>query len=180
MSDVSSFAVTLPSAARQAAPEAPLDLSVPHRFLFLKQRWLTGAGKLAQAGLMLTTGVFLMSQASSTPGLVLQIAIVGTLLAIAGVAILAHAWSDFVGALTIDQHELRARLGWSKFAVQWPAVTSWQINDDSANLADLTSVEICTVGSRLPLTLPGGRFNVQDLHRMRRLFLAFAENAENE
>src|SRR5262245_43950676 len=164
MSDVSSFAVALPGARQKQIDELPLDLSTTHRFLFIKQRWLTGAGKLVQASLMLTTGIFLLSQAPSTPNLVLQIAIVGTLLSLGGVAILALAWSDFVGGLAVDQRGIRARLGWAGFSVDWPAVASWRINDSAAESADLYSVEICTGESRLPLTVPGCRLSAHDLH----------------
>lgn len=180
MSDVSSLSVALPRSTRHREFDAaPLDLAATHRFFFVRRRWLTGAGKLVHASLMLATGIFLMSQASSTPNLVLQIAIVGTLLTIGGVIVLAYAWSDFVGRLTVDQRGIRATLGWSGFTVDWPNVASWKINDEAAKIPDLYSVEIWTAESRFPLTVDGGRLSAADHHRLRLLFLSFAERKEN-
>jgi len=179
MSDFSSLAVALPQANRHGESESiPLDLAATYSFMFVRRRWLAGGGKVFQAGLMLGTGVFLLSQASSTPNLVLQIAIVGTLLAIGGIAILAYAVSDFLGGLRVDPHGIRVRLGWSGFSITWPEVARWRINDEAAKIPDLYSVEIVTPESRLPLTVPGGRLSAADHHVLRRLFHSFAENRE--
>jgi len=179
MSDVSSLAVALPQSNRLRESESiPLDLAATHSFLFVRRRWLAGGSKVFQAALMLGTGAFLLSQASSTPNLVLQIAVVGTLLAIGGIAILAYAVSDFLGGLRVDPHGIRVRLGWSGYSITWPEVARWRINDVAAKIPDLYSVEICTAESSLPLTVPGGCLSAADHHLLRRLFHSFAENKE--
>jgi hypothetical protein len=183
MSDATGFAVSLPRNARlqegDAARAEPIDLNATYRFSFVRQRWLTGIGVIVQGTLMGATGVFLLTQIPSTPSLVIQMAIVGTLLAVGGLFVLAKSWSDFFGGVTIDSQGFRASLGLSSFKVQWPAIARWRVNEIAAKMPELSSVEIWTGESdKFPRAVPGGRLNVHEHHRIRQLLHTFAEGRE--
>jgi hypothetical protein len=185
MSDAASLAVSLSRSRRLAGAGTisekvePIDTTATYRFPFARQRWLVGVGVVVQGTLMMITGGFLLTQVSSTPNLAIQIAIVGTLLAGGGLAILTRAWSDFLGGLTIDRDGLRASLGWSSFTMPWADVARWRVSETAANIVDLSSIEIWTAKSKFPRVVPGGRLSVTDHHRLRQLFYAFAEGKEN-
>ena len=185
MSDAASLTVSLPRARQfsgdnaASAHVAPIDVTATYRFPFARQRWLVGVGVVVQATLMMIAGGFLLTQVSSTPNLAIQIAIVGTLLAAGGLAILTRAWSDFLGGLTIDRDGLRASLGWSSFKIFWSDVARWRVSETAAKIVDLSSIEIWSATSQFPRVVPGGRLSVKDHHRIRQLLYAFAEGKED-
>jgi hypothetical protein len=183
MSDAAGLAVSFPRNSRApgaTAHAAPLtiDAAATYRFPFVRQRWLTGAGTLVQAALMLTTGIFLLTQISSTPNLALQISIVGLLLSAGGCLLLWLSWSDFFGGLRIDADTMRARLTWKSFRITWPEISGWRVNEAAAKLPDLASVEIWLQDGGYPLIVPGGRLSVADHHALRQLLHYFAEGRE--
>lgn len=179
MSNANSLALNLPRRLRGAEPHAePIDLTATYRFPFVKQRWFTGCSTIFQGGLMIAVGGFLLSQIPATPNLVVQMAIVGSLLAGGGLYVLSYAWNDFFGGLTIDQSGVQATNGWSSFYLPWADVARWRVNDHAADVADLTSLEVWTDDVELPHQVPGGRLSEKDHHRVRQLFSALAEGRE--
>ena len=178
MSNDNSLALNLPQRLRGEARSQPIDLSATYRFPFVRQRWLAGCSILFQGSMMMAVGAFLLSQIPSTPNLVVQMAIIGTLLAGGGLYVLSYAWSDFLGGLTIDQTGVQVSNGWSGFYLPWADVARWRVNDHAAEITDLTSVDIWSDDRELPYQVPGGRLSENDHHRVRQLLSALAEGRE--
>ena len=184
MSDAAGYAVSLPSSelARKRlavtdAPSAEVDMTAVHRFSFAPERWLAGAGAWIQAGLMIGVGIFLLTQVSSTPNLVVQISIVGTLLILGGLVIITRSFGDFIGELTIDRQGVRVRLGVTGFEIAWADLKQWRV-DETSRMPELSSVELWTTGSERPQGVPGGSLGYKDLRRARHVLEAFAPEKE--
>src|SRR5262245_34732939 len=99
MSNAAGYAVTLASSqlaqrrlAVTEAPSAEIDITAVHSFPFAPERWLSGAGRCIQGSLMIGVGGFLLTQVGSTPNLVVQIAIIGSLLIAGGLALIIRSY----------------------------------------------------------------------------------------
>ncbi len=79
------FALPMPDRFAEV-PARAIDTSVVHTYWFGRRLWLNGMGRCVQALLLLAAGVFLLTQITSTPNLVVQIAITGSLMALGGLA----------------------------------------------------------------------------------------------
>ena len=184
MSDAAGYAVSLPSSeltrnrlAMTDAPAAEVDITAVHSFSFAPERWLTGVGTWVQAGLMIGVGIFLLTQVSSTPNLVVQIAIVGTLLTIGGLALIVRTFGDFFGGLKIDRQGVRGRLGLKSFEIEWADLKEWRV-DETSRMPELSSIELWTSGAEFPSGVPGGSLSHKDLRRARHVLEAFAPEKE--
>jgi len=183
MSDAASLTLSLPRNRRFAgaasSSEHALDLTAVYRFSFIRERWLTGAGKIVQSILMMATGGFLFTQISSTPNLRVQMTIIAGLMCAGGVYLLSRVGGDILGGLIVDCHGLRASFVSSHWASDWSEVKRWKINETAATISDLACVEVWTAKSASPLTIPGGHLSEKDLHLLRQLFFIFAKEQED-
>lgn len=180
MSETSSISLTLPGAkelARGHEDEA-LDLTVAHSFPFAGQRWFTGAGIAVQGLLMAGTGGFLLSQIPGTPNLAVQIAILGSLLIVCGVAFLARSLSDFFGYVRIDQESMRVRYGLVGYNIPWSRVKQWQVNETGAKSSLIGNVVLELSEPDAKRSILGGHLSLDAQHRVRRLLHAFAQGKE--
>jgi len=179
MSNAAGYAVTLPSSqlahARLAVTEAPsveVDITAAHSFPFAPERWLTGAGSCIQGSLMIGVGGFLLTQVSSTPNLVIQIAIVGALLIAGGLAFVVRSYGDFFGGLTIERHGIRGRVGFKSFELHWSSVKQWRV-DDACRMPELSCIELWTTSGEFSHGIPGGSLSHKDLRRAQHVLQAF-------
>ncbi len=180
MSDLAGFAIRLPeTAARDASLVERIDLEAVHTFWLGRRMWATCAGLVVQSALLLGAGVFLLTQISSTPNLLVQIALTGSLLAIGGLAMLAHAASAFLTRLTIDRYGLRARVGWSTFATPWTNVVRWSVGTRKRSINELPGIRWWVVGSDSPMTIPDGYLDEHSRPRILRLFMELAPGKED-
>jgi hypothetical protein len=177
MSDAG-YAVTLPESAHVRlavidAPAAEVDVTAVHSFPFAPERWLRGVGTCIQASLMIGVAGFLLTQLSSTPGLVVQIVIVGALLIVGGLTLIVRSVGDFFGGLRIDREGIRARLGLTRFELPWSSVRQWRV-DENCKMPELTCVEFTSKGIDFPKGIPGGSLSYKDLRRAQHVLQAFA------
>jgi hypothetical protein len=180
MSDMAGFAIRLPeTAARDRSLVESIDLDAVHTFWLGRRMWTTCLGLAVQSALLLGAGVFLLTQISSTPNLVVQIALTGSLLSIGGLAMLAHAASVFLTRLTIDRSGLRARVGWSTFATPWSNVVRWSVTTRRRSIKELPGIRWWVEGSDGPVTIPDGYLDERSRPRILRLFVELAPGKED-
>ena len=183
MSDQAGYAIPVHNTAGtiDRSPDTqPVDITVPHSFWLGKQQWQTGVGRCVQASVMLGAGIFLLSQISSTPNLTVQMATVGGVFTLGGIAMLYYSLGDFCARLSIDDRGLKARLGWSGFSTEWSNVESWSVSDHKLALPELPAVKVWVSGSQKPLAIPGGHLDDKCRREIRRVFraLAFSKEAD--
>jgi len=181
MSQSDELALDLPhGVSKPKSISAPaIDLSVPHRFGFAGQRWFTGAGTVTKGALMITAGVFLLSQIPATPNLVVQMAILSGLLIVGGAAFVLVSLGDFFGSLTIDEQGYRANFVLTGFSGTWSNVVNWVVHESSHN-ADIPAVQIWTGPQQVIHAIPGGYLSKEEGHRVHQLLRALAPCDECE
>lgn len=151
------------------ARAAEIDTNATHSFHFASERWLTGIGNLIQGGLMMATGIFLISQMSSTPKLSVQLGIVGALLAIAGLGFASKSIGDLFGNLSIGKQGISGRVGFSRFSIPLGEVSRWAVNEESIKIPELPCLQIWTASSKSPFEIPGGTLSKKDHYKVRHL-----------
>ncbi len=163
------------AAAVERSPQTvEIDVNAVHSFWFGGRRLLAGIGTCVQASLLLVAGVFLLTQVSSTPNLAVQIAIVGGLLTIGGIALLFRSLGDFRAGLKVDATGLRARLGWSGFTVPWSRVERWSVGDHKRALGELPGITVWAAGMQRPFSIPDSHLDDKNRREIHHLFRVLA------
>jgi hypothetical protein len=176
MSETTGYAVPLAGSVRgelHTIRPTEVDVNATYAFSFLRRRWFGAAGQVLQGTLVASAGYFLLTQIDDTPKLAVQIAIVGGLLALGGLAFIARAVADLTSRLTINRAGIRGRFGLVGLRLSWPEVEKWRVHDHGS-LAEHFGVEIWTPGAAASQKIPSGYFDRHELQQMRRLLAAFA------
>ncbi|MFO1096313.1 MAG: hypothetical protein U0992_23865 [Planctomycetaceae bacterium] len=142
----------------------------PHAFAFVRQRWQNGILTVVGAGLMGVSGGFLLSQISATPGLKVQLAILGALLLIGALVMLRKAGTDLFGSIHVDRDGIHMRPTLAGFSVPWNRINRWEVCED-AQATYLPCLKVWVDGEEHPRSVPNGFLSHQDLHRLRKLLL---------
>ena len=143
-------------------------------FSFAGQCWKVGLSQGASGTGLLVVGVFLLSQIGSTPALVTQLAILGSVCSIGGLALLTKSIGNLFGRLVIDESGIAVRPGITGFSITWSELVRWQVNLDSELHPEAHSIRFWIAGSPCALFLPNGWLTHQDHAQIRRTLLAHA------
>jgi hypothetical protein len=175
MSDTTSLSLNLPGAIELAGSSETeaLDLTATHSFTFARQRWFAGASNVVRGVLLGTTGIFLLSQMGNTRNLVVQIAILGTLLTIGGAAFLVRSLSDFFGGVHLNAKAIRVRYGLFGYTVPWSQITTYCVNEAAIKSPALPSVVLELNSPARQRLIPGGHLSNEAHLRIRRLLQHF-------
>jgi hypothetical protein len=177
MFDSSDLALPLSERVRATGrPARVVDVSAVHYFWFGRRLWLSGLGLCVQASLLLVSGVFLLTQMSSTPNLVVQIALTGALLTLCGIAMLWRAASDFMAGLRIDRKGVRVHLGWTRFFVPWQNIERWSVNQP--RIPELPAVTLWLNNKKQPVVVTGAQADESVRHEIQEVLRAFAYGKE--
>lgn len=171
--------LALPTSERARVTDRPakvVDVSAVHYFWFGRRLWLAGLGLCLQAALLIVAGVFLLTQMSATPNLVVQIAITGGLLTLGGVAVLWRALGDFMAGLKIDRKGVRVQLGWSRLFVPWSNIERWSVNEP--RLAQLPAITLWLARRKQPVVVTGAQADAAARHEIHEVLRAFAYGKE--
>jgi len=144
---------------------------------FSRRRWTAAFAGLAQAAVMLTTGLFLLSQVHETPRLVMQMSIVSGLLILFGLASLLYVLRDLFGFVRVDKERFSARVGMTGFTVMWDEIVKWRINE-VARTPEVACVELWRRDASPAYRIPGGMVSEEDLRSLRRWCRAYAGDKE--
>lgn len=165
-------------AKSKAGLSREIDVTAEHCFSFARRRWAIGAGKIIQSGLMIASGVFLLTQIRSTPNLAIQIAIVGGLIAIGGAAIAVRSLRDFFGGVSISPAGVNVRFAIERYSLPWDQVEKWQVNELAADVAEMPAISFWTKRDVVRKTVPGCHLTVEDYRHVRQVLAAMAPERE--
>lgn len=180
MSNTAGLAIPLHGPSRVAnGHAATVDVNAVHYYWFGRRLWLAGLGKCVQALLLLAAGVFLLTQISSTPNLVVQIALTGSLLTAGGAAMLYRALGDFLAGMKVDRQWLKIRTGWKSVSVPWSKVEKWRIEDHVPKIAQLPCITLWLAEGLRPVTIASGNLDERSRSDIRELFQALAYSKES-
>ncbi len=172
MIDSTDLALPFGNRGQEMLPAAKyVDITVAHPFWFGRKLWTAGLGLVLQGAALIAAGVFLLTQMSSTPNLVVQIALTGSLLTLGGVAMLYRALGDFMAAMRIDRHGIRVHLGWQRMFIPWSCVEAWSVQEPQ--LEDLPAVTIKVQKKSQPVVITAAqadRVTRQDIQAVLRAF----------
>jgi hypothetical protein len=176
MSETASIALPVPHETPlhtdvHAHPHEPA--AAPQSFAFISHRWKSGVTQGASGTGLLVMGAFLLSQISSTPALVSQLAILGAACSIGGLALLTKAVGDLFGKLVIDEAGIAIRPAFTGYAIAWNELSQWDVNLD-ADFPEAHSVRFWTPSSPCALSIPNSWLNHHDRTQVRRCLLSHA------
>lgn len=161
--------LTLPSAKY-------VDITVAHPFWFGRRLWMAGVGFILQGAALIAAGVFLLTQISATPNLVVQIALTGGLLTLGGIVILYRASGDFLAAMRIDRQGIRVHLGWRRMFIPWACVEAWSVQDPM--LEDLPAITIRVHKKSEPVVVTAAQADPVTRQDIQTVLRAFAFGKE--
>ena len=124
-------------------------------------------------------GVFLLTQIGSTPGLVTQLAILGSVCSVGGLALLTKSISNLFGRLVIDETGIAVRPGLTGYSIAWNELNRWDVNLDSEH-SEAHSIRFWTTGSPCALFIPNSRLTHHDRAQVRRALLAYAADKASQ
>jgi len=142
----------------------------PLSFTFARQRWQNGVMSLLGSMAMAATGGFLLSEIPRTPGLKVQMAILGVLLLLGSIALLYRIAIDLFGAVRVDRKGIHVRPAFAGFSAPWKAVQRWEVADDRSS-AYLPCLKVWVDGKEHPHVVPGGMLSHHDLRQLRKLLI---------
>ena len=125
-------------------------------FAFRSTRWRTGLVLGAGGTALLAVGLFLLSQISETPALTAQLAILGSLGVVGGLAFLTKSVRDLLGRLVINDDGISVRPGFAGFSVPWSELTRWEVKAESDRHPEDPSVRFWIQGTLCPVFIPNG------------------------
>ena len=143
-------------------------------FAFAGQRWQSGLAQGASGTGLLGMGLFLLSQIGSTPALVTQLAILGAVCSVGGLALLTKSIGDLFGRLDIDETGIAVRPGLTGYAIAWSELDRWEVKLDSELHSEAHSIRFWTSGSPCALFIPNNWLTHQDRAEIRRTLLGYA------
>lgn len=149
-----------------------------HCFPFVMQRRTAGIAMACTAVGLLICGAFMLSQIPATPGLSMQLAIIGGLLIAGGFWSAASAARDLLGSLTIDDVGVHVRPAPTGFSIRWNDLASWEVKDYASRPWTVPGLIFRTKISTNPLTIPCGLISNEDRERVRQLLRTRALKAE--
>jgi hypothetical protein len=177
MSDSPGFALPMPERFAEI-PARAVDSNAVHYYWFGRRLWLTGLGRCVQALLLLVAGIFLLTQITSTPNLVVQIALTGGLMTLGGIALLYRALGDFFGGLKVDFKNVRVRTGWKSCSFPWSRVDRWSVIDHKPRLAMMPGIAFWLTDRKEPITIAAGDLDEQSRRDIHELFRTIAYGKE--
>ena len=149
------------------------ETSIAQSFAFSTQRWKSGVTHAASGTGLLAMGVFLLTQIGSTPALAVQLAILGAVGSVGGLALLTKSIGDLFGRLVIDEAGIAVRPSIAGYSIAWNELSRWDVNLD-AEFPEAQSVRFWTVGSPCAMFLSNSSLTHHDRTQIRRALLAHA------
>lgn len=128
-----------------------------------------GIMKLFWAGLSAAIGAFLLAEVPKTPGLALNLAIIGGGGLAAAAALLLLAYRDLAGRLTVDEQGIALAPSWAGFNLAWKQVSSWQVTDEDELPPQLQQLKLWRKGEPTPIIVDTSWLGTDSRHTLRKV-----------
>lgn len=138
-------------------------------FTFVSQRWQRGVTVGAGALVQLALGLFLLAEIQSTPGLKSQLALLGSILVVTGVACLVSASRDLFGRLVINNDGISVQPFVAGFSIPWEKIVRCQVKDLHSRHAESPYILLWTRDSACPVYIPYGWLSTHDRHQVQQV-----------
>lgn len=138
-------------------------------FHMLPARLNQGLVKVLLAGMSGGLGVFMLAEVSNTPGLALNLVIVGGIGITVAVILLALAYRELVGRLTVNEKGIFLDPHLSGFHLTWKEVGSWQITDENELPPQLQQLRLWRHGTTIPIVLDTSWLSVEARGALRQV-----------
>ncbi|MCE9603405.1 MAG: hypothetical protein K8U03_00715 [Planctomycetia bacterium] len=138
-------------------------------FRMLPQRFKQGSMKLLWAGVSGGLGAFLLAEVPNTPGLALNLAIIGGIGLIAGAVMAALAFRDFTGRLIVDSQGVALTPRWAGFKLAWKQVSSWQVTDEDELPPQMQQLKLWRKGESTPIIVDTSWLCVESRGTLRKI-----------
>ena len=163
-------------ARHHAHATLPAELSIAFR----SARWRVGLGFGAGGTVMLAVGAFLLSQIAATPALTAQLAILGSLGIVGGLALLTKSVRDLFGRLVINDDGIAVRPVFAGFSISWNELTNWEVKVDRNQHPDVPAIRFWTQGTLCPLFVSNGWLNDEARDHIRHALWTRASNKNSD
>ena len=155
------------------------ESGLPVRLSYTTRRRTKGLALAVAAAGLLLTGLFMLSQITSTPAVAVQLCAVGLLLTGGGLAVLHSAARQSLGALTIDDQGISQSPSFAGFSIPWQALSRWVVRDQPFPGAGLPVVRFWSQGDSMEFTIPADSLGENDLRALRRILRRYAPGQES-
>lgn len=145
-----------------------------HAFPYATRRWLAGFRRVAGAVIVGGTGVFLLIQISSTPGLVIQLAILGALLIACSLFLLGAATTDLLGRFVVDGRGVHQTPAFAGFSIAWKDLQKWEVRDDLPEISALPVIRLWGPQASVSYVVQSGLLSEADRREIRQLLQLLA------
>lgn len=112
---------------------------------------------------------------SSPPGLAVQLAILGAVCSVGGLALLTKSLGDLFGRLVIDETGISVRPIFIGYSIAWNELSRWDVNLD-AEFPEAQCVRFWTPGSPCAMFLSNSSLTHHDRTPIRRALFAHASD----
>jgi hypothetical protein len=176
MSEASGPALSLTSEV--AGKVGFAGMSLAKTFAFSAQRRKSGLVQGAGGVALLAVGIFLLTQITATPGLAVQLAILGALCTIGGLGFMVRSLGDTFGRLVVDEAGIAIRPSITGYSIRWSELDRWEVKLDSEKYPEANSVLFWTQDTPCALFLTNSSLTQQDRVDLRQILQTYAADKE--
>jgi hypothetical protein len=147
-------------------------------FGFGRQCGKSGRTCAVGGAVLLGTGLFLISQIGSTPGLVLQLAILGAGCTVGGLGLIMRSIRDLFGRLVIDEAGIAVRPAIMGYSISWNELSHWEVRTGMDRYPEANSILLWTGDTPCAMFVPNNWLSDQDRTQVARCLRYFAADKE--
>ena len=171
-----------------AAPALPVTLDsptitsdslvLPVRFSYTANCRTKGLTLAALTAGLLVTGLFLLSQISTTPAVAVQLCAVGLMLTAGGAVAMHQSAQRLLGALAINDFGIHQSPGIAGFSIPWNRLSRWEVREHAVPSLGLPVVRFWAQGDPTGFTIPADSLTHGELRTLRRILRHYAPERE--
>jgi len=138
-------------------------------FRMASSRSKQGFMKLLWAGVSTGLSVFLLAEMPHTPGLALNLGIIGGIGLVAAAVLTLLADRDLTGRLSIDEQGIALEPRWAGFNFGWKQVSSWQTTDEDELPPQMQQLKLWPKGNVSPIIVDTSWLSVESRGTLRKV-----------
>ena len=142
--------------------------TTPFRLVYTTRCRGVGFAQGLGSAAFLLTGLFMLSQISTTPALAVQLSTVGLLLSLAGSVVFYHAAQRLFGSIVVDEIGVSRNPSLAGFLIPWSRLSRWVVRESCLPARGLPVVRFWVDGNPLEFTLPADALDADGLRALRK------------